>query len=170
MITEDFKKMVAIMEKHGADDAALGGLILNYARYSAAIDEGHVVSDEEVNDELAEIRTQYEDYVGVSHGPMVGEFKGYIAAVGEDMFWDEIFAGKLRHQNTIGDWRRQAYDEEFSGRGISFKDRNRIEAAHDLESLAEVKVQVVDESLLKATPEQGLAYVQEYNAHMYSTE
>lgn len=170
MITESFKRMVAIMEKYGADTAALGGLIHQYALYSYAVEAGYEVSDEEVTAWVTDIRATYEDAVPSTQANIIGEFKGYIAAVGAESFWGEIYPAQMKRRMTITEWKKDLMTEQFGSGAIDSKQLNKLDAMLSEEALSKVEVQVVDASKLKATLEQALAYVREYNANMFNTQ
>ena len=167
MVTLEFKQMVNVMNKHGVDAGALGGLILDYARYSTAVDEGFDMSDDVLASEVTFIRELYEKNVEVSQQGELGEFKGYISVVGEDAFWGGIYPAKLRMMIVVGDWRIHAFREAGGTSAIGDKDRNDIMAALDQQVLEKVRVQVMDDSQLKVTPAEGLDYMREYNEIMH---
>ena len=169
MFTDDFKKMGETMEKHGSDAGALGALILEYAVYSRAVEEGHDLSDAEVTAGVAELKAIYEDNVPVSQAGQLGEVKGYISVVGEDVYWGTIFPRTVRMANAIRNWRRVSVVNS-EGNYVRIKEQNRISLAIDLDTLSKVRVEVTDRSLVKATPAQGMAYMGEFLHFLYSTE
>ena len=75
-ITDGFKKMVETGEKHGADAGALGALIIEYALYSIAVDEGYGLTDAEVAAEVADMKAFYEDNVPASQSGQLGADQG----------------------------------------------------------------------------------------------
>ena len=170
MFSDKFRAMVGVMEKHGADAGAMGALIMDYARYSAAVNKGFDVSRDDLTAEVAMMREIYEANVRVSQQGEFGEFKGYISVVGEDVFWGDIYPAKLRLTLAVGDWRLAALAEVTEDGRIDDKDRTRIFAALDQQALDGLQIDGADQRILTVTPEQGLAYIREYNDVMFSTE
>ena len=169
MITDEFKKMAETMEKHGSDAGALGALILQYAEYSRAVEAGYDWSDAEVEAAVATLKAQYADNVLVSEAGQLGEVKGYLSVVGEDVFWGTIFPRTVRQANAIKDWRRAMFVDS-EGNYLNNKAQNRIRLANNTDMLSKVRVEVTDRSLLKATPEQGKAYLNEVLPFIYPVE
>ncbi len=60
MITDGFKALTAVMEKHGVEAGALGAVIIDYARYSQAVEDGFTVTDDALAEEIRETRAAYE--------------------------------------------------------------------------------------------------------------
>ena len=166
MFNDDLKKMGEVMDKHGSDAGAIGVLILEYGAYSRAVDDGYGLSDAEVTAKVAEMKAFYEDNIGVSQAGELGEIKGYISVVGEDVYWRTIYPYGLRMRQVTGAWRWE--NETAGGQYAHIAEHNRIALKSDLETLSKVRVEVIDQDLLKATPEQGIAYITEYMPFLYS--
>ena len=162
------QKLTDVMEKHGADAGALGGLILEYAEYSQAVQEGFVMDDDVLTEEVAEVKKAYETAVISTQASMVGDMKGYVGAVGEDRFWNEIYPSKLRHQILFGDWRLVEIKNFADSDNPSAKDWEVTVYALQNEALTKANVEVMDASLMKATVAQALAYMNEYNGVKYT--
>ena len=166
MFNDDLKKMGEVMDKHGSDAGAIGVLILEYGAYSRAVDDGYGITDAEVAERVADVRASYEKNIGISQVGDLGEIKGYITVVGEDAYWRTIRPHSLRMKQVTNAWR---WANEIAGREqVSQRERNRIALKSDIETLNKVRVEVIDQDLLKATPEQGIAYITEYMPFLYS--
>ena len=166
MFNDDLKNMELVMDKYGADVGAIGILILEYGAYSRAVDDGYGITDAEVAERVADVRASYEKNIGISQVGDLGEIKGYITVVGEDAYWGTIRPHSLRMKQVTNAWR---WANEIAGREqVSQRERNRIALKSDIETLNKVRVEVIDQDLLKATPEQGIAYITEYMPFLYS--
>ena len=170
MVSDGLKQLAAAMGKHGADAGALGAVIVEYARYSQAVEDGFTVSDDILAQEVAKIKAIYESNIQTSKHSDLGEFKGYIEVVGEDRFWNEIYPHKLRMQIVIGEWRRVSVLNNATSDPPSSKDWDTTFYALDQELLAKVQVQVMDASVLKTTVAEGLAYMNEFNLILYTVK
>ena len=74
----------------------------------------------------------------------IGEYKGYIAAVSEDRFWNEVMPAKVRIELTVAGWRSEAVDEAGQEIGVNLKLLDAVHAALDAEALGKANVQVVE--------------------------
>ncbi len=76
--------------------------------------------------------------MGTTQRGEIGEFKGYIAAVGEDRFWRDIYPSKLKETLTVNDWQIGALDDLESEIGIvvTNKQNAKILAGLDAEMLS----------------------------------
>ena len=166
VINDSYKKMVGTMEKHGSDAGALGALILQYAVYGRAVDAGYDWSDAEVDAAVARLKAQYEDNVLVSQSGQLGEVKGYISVVGEDVYWSTIFPRTVRQANAIKNWRNALF-VDADGNYANNTEQNRILLATELDTLSKVRVEVTDSRLVKATPKEGMDYMRELLPFLY---
>ena len=112
------------------------------------------------------MRASYEKNIGTSQVGDLGEIKGYITVVGEDAYWGTIRPHSLRMKQVTNAWRWA--NETAGGQYAHIADHNRIALKSDIETLNKVRVEVIDQDLLKATPEQGIAYITEYMPFLYS--
>ena len=125
-------------EKYGVDAAVIGGIVIEYAQYDAAIKAGFGASDGEVAEVVSTMRGQHEqvlemveeygidefgdsidvagmdesdgciDVAGIGQLDSVAE---YTEAMGEDKYWDEILPALIRRNVAVGKWRDAAYLE-----------------------------------------------------------
>ena len=160
------KDMVTVLDKHGPDVSALAALIFRYAQYSTAVEQGFAVDEAALATEVAETRTLYEQNIGSTQGGQYGEFKGYIDVLGADVYWGEFFPHELRMIMTINTWRNSALQAGLGEIEYDEKKVKHIRLMLADEVLGKVRVQVMDNSDLKATPAQAMTYSREYNAVM----
>ena len=94
--------------KYSVDATVIGGIVIEYAEYDAAIKAGFSASDDEVAEVVSVMRGQHEqvlemieeygidefgDSIDVAGIGELGSVAEYIEAMGEDRYWDESFAG-----------------------------------------------------------------------------
>ena len=166
MMTAQFKDMVAVLDKHGPDVSALAALIFRYAQYSTAVEQGFAVDEAALATEVAGTRRIYEQNVAVTQGGQYGEFKGYIDVLGADVYWGEFFPRELRMIMTINAWRNSALQAGLEENEYDEKKTKQIRLMLADEVLGKVRVQVIDDSDLKAASAQAMTYSREYNAVM----
>ena len=71
LVTEGYKELTAVMEKHGVDAGGLGALIMEYALYSYAVEEGFEIDEDILTEKVKETRAMYESAVLIPFHPDV---------------------------------------------------------------------------------------------------
>lgn len=168
---------IEVIERHGVDTAALAGLISEHAVWAAAVAAGYEVSDEEVAESIAEQRALIQSNIesarreiesgqsdpGVHIQPsaeeMLSEYEAAVAeAGGEEALWEKA-APYFRRSMTRGrfldaEFQRIAY-EEYISRPVA--DIRATRAA-----IAAAEVVLTGDPSIETTPEEALAYLEEY--------
>ena len=68
---------------------------------------------------------------------------------------------------ATGNWREASF-RHSDGTYVNFWEQDAILLAADLDAMSKAKVEVIDSSLLKATPEQAKSYIYELLPILYS--
>ena len=157
---DDFKARIEVMEKHGTDAVVLAGIVLEYATFSAAVSDGYKPTKEEVTEFVAQLRQTYEQHSDSvdSNWGFTAELKAYIEEIGEDKYWSEVYPLEAERRIAVVKWQEAAINEDENVRG-RIEVANRIRTKLERSSLADAKIEVVDASKLKATPEEAKAYL-----------
>ena len=175
-VRESGPRYFELVERHGTDAVALGGLIATSAYLSAAVDAGHSISDDDVAKGMEEYRRLLKkvaqgEPVEVRHDPGKtpttaviepdGEFEelfAYIDAVGEDKYWTEILPAEFWRESTVASWRSAAARDIADPRPI-------VTVLYSLKraAIADIDVKVVNGAFdLRTTPEKALAALYEF--------
>ena len=134
-------ELVRVSEKYSVDAAVMGGIVIEYAEYDAAIKAGFGASDDEVAEVVSMMRSQHEQIlvmieeygidestgcinmagiddsadsdgcIDVAGIGELGSVAEYIEAMGEDRYWDEILPAEIRRNAAVGKWKDAAYLE-----------------------------------------------------------
>ena len=175
-VRESGPRYFELVERHGTDAVALGGLIATSAYLSAAVDAGHSISDDDVAKGVEEYRRLLKkvaqgEPVEVRHDPGKtpttaviepdGEFEelfAYIDAVGEDKYWTEILPAEFWRESTVASWRSAAARDIADARQMETVFYSLKRAA-----IADIDVKVVNGAFdLRTTPEEALAALYEF--------
>ena len=107
----DFSKYLKARQEKtagfGAANAALGGLILESALFQRAIQLGYAATSSEVRDATAGARD------AVEQGIVGPQYQDFVATVGEDRFWDEIYPVAVYRTFSIEKMRGDLASGEF---------------------------------------------------------
>ena len=177
---EDMPSRYELVEEHGVDAAAFATFIAQYAPLSTALKAGHGASDEEVAKLMEEQRERFdkmgqEEIVGEVWSDILQitltktvvysrnrQLEGYVSAVGEDEYWCQVLPARLRLQHTTSDWLADATH------GLGMDDMFRVVNRSLKSTLVDAEVDVVrGEFNLGATPEEAVAYLQDYWDWLY---
>lgn len=168
-ITDKFYAELLLLETSGQDRVALGELILEYARFSKAVDAGHMPSKAEVADFVDQLRAAHESHFATSvhseWGYTAGT-QGVIEAVGAQRYWSEIYTARATRNLADSSWYQAAFQTaaENYNRGFLYSGINLHEAVEselNRVAIADVEVEIVDADEVKATPEEAIAYLHE---------
>ena len=137
-VKPSLEELARVQAKYSVDAAVIGGIVIEYAEYDAAIKAGFGASDDEVAEVVSTMRGQHEqvlqmieeygidestgcinmagmdesdgciDVAGIGQLDSVAE---YTEAMGEDRYWDEILPAEIRRNVAVGKWRDAAYLE-----------------------------------------------------------
>ena len=179
-VKPSLEELVKVNEKYSVDAAVIGGIVIEYAEYDAAIKAGFSASDDDVADVISTMRGQHEqvlqmmeeygidkfgDSIEVAGIGELGSVAEYTEAMGEDKYWDEILPAEIRRNVAVGKWRDAAYlelaaaQESYGEGGVKREEWARIRRAVALSALADVEVEVVDETMFDgATVRDALGY------------
>ena len=181
------EELARVRAKYSVDAAVIGGIVIEYAEYDAAIKAGFSASDDEVAEAVSTMRGQHEqvlqmieeygidefgDSIDVAGIGELGSVAEYIEAMGEDEYWDETLPAEIRRNMAVGKWRDAAYlelaaaQEGYGEGGVKRAEWARIRRDVALAALADVEV--VDEALFdEATVREALGYGREVVYALY---
>lgn len=165
-IAEGLNAELLLMEKHGQDRVALANLILEYARFSKAVEAGHLPSESEVIEFVEQIRQSHEQHVVASAHPdwgITAGTAGIIEAVGAERYWEEIYPSITMRNMANASWIKAAIEDHNEGEstgahGTVFMG---IERELDGAAISDIEVEVVDAAEVKASPEEAIKYLHE---------
>ena len=90
-IAHQYEPLVAVMEKHDQESIALGVLLLEYARFSKAVEADHLPSERAVTEFVQRMRQSHEQNATSTAWGFTAEVVGQIEVMGADRFWSEIY-------------------------------------------------------------------------------
>ncbi len=182
-VKSSLEELARVQAKYSVDAVVIGGIVIEYAEYDAAIKAGFGASDDEVAEVVSTMRGQHEqvlqmveeygidefgDSIDVAGIGELGSVSEYIEAMGEDRYWDEILPAEIRRNAAVAKWRDAAYlelaaaQEGYGEGGVKREEWARIRRTVALSALAEVEVEVVDGAMFdEATVEEALGYGRE---------
>ena len=165
-ITEGLNAELLLLEKYGQDTVALANLILEYARFSKAVEAGHLPSESEVTEFVEQIRQSHEQHVAASAHPdwgITAGTAGIIEAVGAERYWEEIYPARTVRNMADASWIKAAIEDYNHGESAGVPGRviMGIDRELDREAIADVDVEIVESGDVKAAPEEAIAYLQE---------
>lgn len=92
---EGIQATIDLVNQAGVENVAFASLIRDLALFQRATDEGHVPSEQEIADQTAAVRAAFDE-------GQIGEVaKGYVDAVGQDQYWNEIYPEVARRGLAI---------------------------------------------------------------------
>ena len=127
-----------VHDKYSVDAAAIGGIVIEYAEYDAAIKAGFSASDDEVAEVISTMRSQHEQFskiieeygieesdgcikvagiddpdgcikvAGIDQLDSIAEYK---EAMGADKYWNETLPALIRRNSAVAKWKDAAHLE-----------------------------------------------------------
>ena len=166
-----------LIESHGVDTAVFGFLMSQYTALGAAVTAGYSISDDELAKGMEEQRRRFNKMgqtetltevwsevlqhttTQTTEYPRDPKILGYIEAVGEDKFWDEILPAKISHELILDKW----YVAAIGGRNLRGEDWNKAHTDLHRAALAGAEIEVMDGDFdLITTQEEAKAFIHEY--------
>ena len=165
-ITDKFNAELLLLETSGQDRVALAELILEYARFSKAVDAGHMPSKAEVAEFVDQTRAAHESHFATSAHSEWGDTaatQGVIEAVGAQRYWSEIYTARTTRNLADASWYQAVFHTaaEDYNRYSSINLHEAVDSGLDRMAIADVEVEIVDADEVKATPEEAIAYLHE---------
>ena len=143
---EFYGRRISLIESHGIDTVALGGLILPLAALSKAVEAGHSADPAEVRAFVEEDRTNY--LYGQSP-----DLERYVSTYGFDSFFDVVLTERISERLTIDSWAAEitanSKSSEERWNTIRRSERNLVDTA---------EVVIVDAVAVGTTVQKAIAY------------
>ena len=141
---------IDIIEEHGTDAAVLSKVVTDIALFTAATAAGHSADPADIAARIAEVKTAIEE-------GLIPELEGYLSAVDEDVYFEELLPAILARDLAIANWR-----EELLAYVTGREEADRIWRQSERDALANVQVTLTGEPGLDATLEELTAYMDAY--------
>ncbi len=145
---ELLKARIERIEQYGVDTALFASVVADLAEFTAATDAGHNCNDADIAALVAQQKT-------LLAGGKAAEAKGYISAVGEDVYFNEVLPSQFAQQQAVLSWQREIAGDVISP-SLSLEWHNAAKDAY-----LNAHVTLTDDWYMDATLDDVKAYTEE---------
>ena len=146
---EPQKAFIERAERYGTDTVLLATAVSKLAKFTAATEAGHICDDADIAAGVAQRKT-------LLAGGKAAEAKGYISAVGEDVYFNEVLPRQIAQFESVQSWQR-----EISGDGFLPGDPPVEWDLATKDAYLNARVTLTDDWYMDATLDDAKAYMEE---------